>query len=238
MSYILDALKKSEEKRNALNVPAAAVPRGQLQGTKNNHLQWVVFALLLAAGSVWFITRPLQPEMVPATADHSPAIQTVAVVTEKNRPQPEPEPEQAAKPLTTQPSEQTAKSGQTIARQKNLIEPAKTMPVRIVPASPDPITAEHTSPPDHLAEVEESAVADKPVPNRSDLPLEKQLALPEITIAGHIYDKSPSARMVVINGKVRREKQHFGDGLILKEITTNGIILNHHGTVFRVGVFD
>jgi len=191
------------------------------------------------------MTRSLQPETVPITAIHSATTQPIAVVTEKISRLPEPElkqaepkPEQMEKPATAQPI-------LPIQVQQVLVEQTETTPTKIVSTSPemqadnpDSATPEHAPPPSQLTEPQESAVADMQIPNRTDLPLEKQHALPEIVIAGHIYDESPSARMVVINGKVRREKQRFGDGLILEEITAKGITLSHHGTIFRMGVFD
>ena len=252
MSYILDALKKSEEKRNTLILPTAAEPYNHLQGAKSHRIQWAVAALLLAAGSGWFMTRSLQPETVPITAIHSATTQPIAVVTEKISRLPEPElkqaepkPEQMEKPTTTQPAGETAQPIRPIQVQQVLAKQTETTPTKIVSTSPemqadnpDSATPEHAPPPSQLTEPQESAVADMQIPNRTDLPLEKQHALPEIVIAGHIYDESPSARMVVINGKVRREKQRFGDGLILEEITAKGITLSHHGTIFRMGVFD
>jgi len=245
MSYILDALKKSEEKRNTLNLPTTPEPYAHLQGVENHRIQWTLVALFLAAGSGWFITQSMQAETVPTTAIHSTATQPIAVVTEKNNRPPEPElkqaepkPEQLEKPATAQPI-------LPIQVQEVLVEKTEVTPTKTIPASPDKQAdnpgssmLEHTSPPGQLTDTQKPAVADMQIPNRADLPLEKQHALPEIVIAGHIYDQSPSARMVVINGKVRRENQRFGDGLILEEITTKGITLSHHGTIFRMGVFD
>ncbi len=76
------------------------------------------------------------------------------------------------------------------------------------------------------------------IPSRSELPPNRQNALPAISIAGHTYAETPSGNMVIINGKVSREKQHFGNDLVLEEITADDVTLNHHGTVFRMGIFE
>jgi len=59
-------------------------------------------------------------------------------------------------------------------------------------------------------------------PRRVDLPVHIQQALPPIRIEGHIYDANPSARMVIINGHVRREGQQLEGGLRLEGITETG----------------
>jgi len=65
-----------------------------------------------------------------------------------------------------------------------------------------------------------------------------QQSMSAIKIEGHIYDENPDARMVIINGKVRKEKQTISAGLLLQEITPDGVILNYQGRSVPIGVFD
>jgi len=62
--------------------------------------------------------------------------------------------------------------------------------------------------------------------------------MPEIKIEGHIYDIDPHARMVIINGLVRKEKHSIGSDMLLQEITSDGVIINYKGDLFHIGVFD
>jgi len=79
---------------------------------------------------------------------------------------------------------------------------------------------------------------DQSLPLRGDLPINEQNNLPGLKIEAHIYDDAPAARMVIINGHMLREGQSIDDGLVLEAITEKGIVLNHQGTRFRMGVFD
>jgi len=71
-----------------------------------------------------------------------------------------------------------------------------------------------------------------------ELSQNQQQAMPKIKIEAHLYDDDPRSRMVIINGKVRREKQTIGAGLVLQEITPDGVLLHYQGSVYHMGVFD
>jgi len=58
--------------------------------------------------------------------------------------------------------------------------------------------------------------------------------LPELKFAGHTYSKSPSSRLIIVNGKILRENQLIDINLRLVEITPNGVILDFRGTVFSL----
>lgn len=67
MSYILDALKRSELQRNATKIPTVAAPLGVLvESAHPGRMQWIVAAVVLAAaiaaGLLWWFgaTSPRQ----------------------------------------------------------------------------------------------------------------------------------------------------------------------------------
>ncbi|MDQ7000398.1 MAG: general secretion pathway protein GspB [Mariprofundus sp.] len=72
MSYILDALKKSEQQRAALNIPpeAPAPPRQPVSAMPRLRLSLVILLVLLTAG--WFIARLQTPD----NQQSSPAVST------------------------------------------------------------------------------------------------------------------------------------------------------------------
>jgi general secretion pathway protein B len=93
----------------------------------------------------------------------------------------------------------------------------------------------------HVAETSvQDTVPDAPSNTRSifELSPAEQRSMPKITIEGHIYDADSQVRMVIINGKVRKENQFVSDGLMLQKITPDGVILDYRGKVFHLGVFD
>ncbi len=71
-------------------------------------------------------------------------------------------------------------------------------------------------------------------PHFNDLPLQVKNNIPAFTIAGHTYSYQPDQRMLILNNTIVREGQALGNGLRLKEITWNGAILSYNGIVFSV----
>lgn len=69
-----------------------------------------------------------------------------------------------------------------------------------------------------------------PTVNELPAPLRNQLS--EISFSGYVYSKSKSDRMIIINGRVRREGDEIRTGLKLEEIRPDGAIFNYNGTRF------
>ncbi|MFQ5519241.1 MAG: general secretion pathway protein GspB, partial [Mariprofundus sp.] len=88
------------------------------------------------------------------------------------------------------------------------------------------------------ADAFEPSAADNNIVSISELPVHILQAVPSIDIQGHIYDNKPASRMVIINGRVVKEKKTISNGLILEEITPDGVILSFQKHVFHMGVFD
>ncbi len=51
-----------------------------------------------------------------------------------------------------------------------------------------------------------------------------------------MYSKPPATRFVYINSIRYSENSLISDGIILNEITENGIILNINGTLYRMPI--
>jgi len=232
MSYILDALNKSEEKRSAQHQPDTGIAGKPAQQQPGRDKRWLIIllgGLLLSGGLIW--SRLMLPD------EHKPAIATTsAVVPTPNTPQ--------ISPASSAPPPDDL-MGKKIWLRKQL-EPTvleqSPIPAAVVPAIQDTNEAEQlqASIIPHDVKVsphhEDDTYAN--IPDRSQLSAMQQAAVPAIRIEGHVYDKIPAARMVIINEQLRREGQPCGNGLMLEEITTDGVILSHNGTVFHIGTFD
>ncbi len=59
----------------------------------------------------------------------------------------------------------------------------------------------------------------------SELPLDIQRQIPNLTISSHIHSSTPSLRMVGINKRNYHEGDTIAQGLTLVSITENGVIL-------------
>jgi len=86
MSYILDALKKSEQQRATLNIPVEApvLARQQTSGMPRLRLSLVILLVLLTAG--WFIARLQKPDNHQPAPVISKQVTSKQAVTEQTTP--------------------------------------------------------------------------------------------------------------------------------------------------------
>ncbi len=262
MSYILDALKKSDQQRSRITMSdeAPAYVAQETSGTFRYGLPLILLIIALATG--WFFIyfqRPAIHQTLPSATE--PAPETISPTTQVPLKKADHHkgsirtpglhqnqlangaPEVSRTPLAEQhanhvpiniPESNTSmpnitKPGTTTSEQLPVFKP-------ITPVSPvSRANAQISEMPDNHAQV---SAAESGISSLKDLPVSVQQSLPTINIEGHIYDDNPAARMVIINGKIRREKQSLGAMLKLEEITPNGVILSYQGHVFHMGVFE
>jgi len=243
MSYILDALKKSEQQRGSLNAPmqTPTLASQPAPGTSPFVLPLILLAVALAAG--WFFSHFQQP----SNPQHSPAKTPITAPISHEAPTSrildqghiiplsgiEP-----AIPVTRAHQQSTASTANLTGHQASSTgNRPDSAPVfkPITPASP--VSRADSQLPELPDEIAQPSPAETDITSLSELPVSVQQSLPPINIEGHIYDDNPAARMVIINGVIRREKQRIDQNLKLEEITPNGVILSHQGHVFHLGVF-
>jgi general secretion pathway protein B len=216
MSYILDALQKSEKERKnegiptlqTIHTPRNTLPVGKIAGGAK-HLRWMLLILALIAiilGAMFLEN----PEPNSSLEQRS---------TEQNEHQEPSLPSKKPTILTMQ--KKVRKSAQTTP-----IFPSQ-MPIeqdqntsRAIIREPSPLA---------LTQDNENPVAN---PNDSKIPLLRELppsirdAIPKMKFAGHVYSTDRAQRMIMINQKILREGERVDSGLHLEEITWNGVILS------------
>ncbi|MDQ6997571.1 MAG: general secretion pathway protein GspB [Mariprofundus sp.] len=235
MSYILDALKKSEEKRGKMPLPVQQPAFAPEHAYRKRRFGLSIILLMAALLIGWCIAQWQQePNQKHASATASIAVKEVSRqdIVEKNRPA-------TAEVKTVEPLlvTETLAPSTAVDRPAPVIDVEEQQPVfrPVTPASPvRDIHAVRVS--DDAGHTE--AAANVAIQSLHDLPIAVQQSMPEIKIEGHIYDIDPHARMVIINGLVRKEKHSIGSGLRLQEITSDGVIINYKGDLFHIGVFD
>jgi general secretion pathway protein B len=72
--------------------------------------------------------------------------------------------------------------------------------------------------------------------NLNELPLSIQESLPALTISVALYSDDPASRMANINGQAMKEGQYLAAGLKLEEIIPDGVIFSYQNYRFRVGL--
>lgn len=204
MSFILDALKKSEQERRQRGIPDLHTEHAPMATPRGRVANWPIFiilALLLNAGLLLWWLRPWQP---PRQAEN----QTSPVMKTEQAP---PIPATPAGSTTVSVTAVTPTT-QTEAATPLPSAPIESVQVREMVVAPAPM-----------------AVA---IPAEKDLPPQLRAELPEIEISLHFFTSAPSARMVRINGRNLREGQLVNPHLTLQEITAEGVVLEFKGHVF------
>lgn len=217
MSYILDALKKSEQKRRRGSVPDIAALNEappQKAGKKRLWLYLIAAALLLNAGIFIWLMKPWEPDKALTVAENSAMIEN-GNASVKSSAQPRnmllpPKNEAQGKiatPSLAAPSmQEKSLSADTPVRELSLSGSMKNASVQGTQGV-------------------------------GDLPLSVQQSIPEIIISAHFYDSEPSSRIVSINGRVMREGQALSGGVKIERITKDGVIFVYQGYRFFKGIF-
>lgn len=203
MSFILDALKKSEaERQQQAGAEFAAVPAGTGESRSLKWL-WILAGLLAVNFAVLggLLLRPSAPPPAPAPAAT-----------------PEQPPESTAV-VTPSFEERVAK-----ARERET-EPEVPVPAEQPVAQPQAPAVKQTPPP-------ASAGQSSMLPRFNELRAEGVLQLPDLHLDIHVYSDVPKERFVFINMTKLREGDRLDEGPVVKSITPDGVVLDYQGTSF------
>lgn len=206
MSFILDALKKSEAERQKQKAPGiASIPES---GDSQSTSKWVwVIVILLAAnlGAVTYITLKPDTEEPPAPAEQPAPAMTA---------------ELAANPVDSPP--------QPLAEPVSQETPAvqSSPPVSIEPVTGEPTAEASISDPEPLP-----AVVDG-LPSFNELRAQGVLQLSDLHLDIHVYSGTPAERFVFINMSKYTENSTLAEGPTVIEITPDGVVLDHLGAAF------
>lgn len=240
MSYILDALKKSERERGHGGVPGVqTVHSSGLNYNNEKTTYWpyiLITAVVLNLGAIlYFIidkdsdteahlsrtqsqnTNEVVPQTVAADdTAHLPAGNSIENEATQAPPQNSPaEPEAVVPPATvavTEPARPVVKAKKNRANTNSIKEtPVATKKEDITPYQDE-------------------------VKDFHDLPQSTKQQLPAIVISAHVYSSNPLQRSIVINNNFLEEGEYVLDGLILHEITKDGAVLDYNGMLFHYGV--
>ena len=205
MSFILDALKKSETDRQQqgpsdfANVPSGA------ESPRAPRWLWVLAVLLAVNLAVLLgvLLRDGAPQIVP---------QSVRV--------PAANPEPAADSSFSEKIRE--------AREREFAARTSTSP------RPEPVAEPEPAPPPAAApqprrQPEFTLAA---LPTADQLRATGSIQLADLHLDIHVYSEKPADRFVFINMVRHREKSRLAEGPVVQEITPEGVILDYSGTRF------
>ena len=210
MSFILDALRKSERERQSNQTPGVA--QLWIQGKRGNRAFWLPLVMLLVGLNfslllfLWIKGGDDTAENITAT-DTSTRVDTIQPVTPTQRP---------------------ATPNNTLASRRLTAEMPADDRIAEIPGKPaTPVPAPVNLP-----------ATDNYVAPRSDLPslLELSLAgtinLKPLHLDIHVFSEDPAERFIFINMAKYREGDTLSEGPRVDAITKEGVVLVHQGRRF------
>lgn len=245
MSFILDALKKSENDRQRQGGPAlfevkVAAPRSALR-------PWAIaFALMLAANigivMLWLVMRqgsaPAAGHPPPGASGAQPPAVSAPSATVAAAP--------ATSPAAATPSAPAAPAAPAAAEPTALDEDGGVIggPRKGIAATPPRNGAGPSLNPDDYAPATEappdtgSASGRVKRATEAGVPLYQQVAttpgtqLPQLRLDLHAYAERPADRWVLINMHKVREGDSLPEGVHVDRITPSGAVLSYQGSQF------
>ncbi len=227
MSFILDALRKSEHERQRHTGPLLAAAPGTSRAART---PWIFVGLgfLLALNLVglvafwiWRDTREA-PSVAPPDEPPPPASLPADPATRSSAPAMAPE--RLIRPLTDE-----------------ALDTGPELPPAAAPSAPEPellpethagrttTSAATPSPPVGTANVATDSAG---VPTLSELEPAATAGLPVLNLDLHVYLPDASRRFVFINGTRYAEGAALKEGPIVERITRDGAVLSHRGVRF------
>jgi len=210
MSFILDALKKSEAERNRKTGPVLMDMRIARARRRLPAWVWVIAIVLLANLALlgYALLRSTKPPESVASVAATPAA-TPIVVT----PVPGVGNATSALPPPTLPTTPAATTGGVIMQSNAVVTPA-------TPGAP------YESQPATAISPEDAAL-----PSDEDL-RQSGITVPELRLSLHVYDSNPANRFVLLNSSRLFEGQETADGVRVERILPTGVILAWRGRRF------
>jgi general secretion pathway protein B len=231
MSFILDALKKLEQKRQRGSVPDLMTVHIPVPQEVKKRPIWpylIIAALVLNAALLLVWLRP----WIPSSNVIIPAVKPASEVKQKSLSAPK-----AAKQRST--SEQPNPKPPAVTAKKTAEE---TLDIHLPKTTTDnSLNTQHFK---ESVSINQPKAADvnksmpgNSLPELSQLPQSTQSEIPQLKILGHVYSNSPGTRLININGDIYKEGDTAGKNLKVEEITETGVILNYNGTRFLIRAF-
>jgi general secretion pathway protein B len=216
MSFILDALRKSEHERERRALPGLVESPVSRQAPST--LAWVLgtFGVLLvlnAAILLYVLLRPAttSPAPVPAPAPVATVLPPPVAAAVRAGPNLAPGDPSRIRPLAA--------------------EVAAADPMQEVP-EPPPVTHRVAPEPAPAIAPGRAPINGTVWPTLRQLPAAEASTLPPLNLDLHVYSSIAAQRFVIINGQRVREGGQLHEGLTVEQITPEGALLNRQGKRF------
>jgi general secretion pathway protein B len=225
MSYILDALRKSEVERRQGQAPDIGQSVQMVYKPRKKPVPaafWLTLALLLNAGVLGYVFWPeIRGGLASASMQHSVADSASSNAKEAAQISAVPG-ASSVSPAVDQ--EQAVGASSALAQRERQVSEVvrEEQPTIIVPRQ---VTQD------------EELTPTRPqgrVPHLVELPLSFQKSIPDLTFNSHIVSSNPLASSVMINNQYLRVGDRLGD-ILVERINEDSVIFSQGGQLFRIG---
>lgn len=227
MSYILEALKKSQAERQLGELPSIHAPQVQLHdgaasaSARRTPVWLALGGVAVAVAAALLLWQPWQADAAaPAVAAVVPVVLAQAVPA----PLPVAAPPAAVAPAPVAAFVPPAATAAPVHHARPVAEPKQETPGQAV--SPPVAAPAPAVPP--------TPAAEESVPGMRDLPEPIQRQIPAIAIGGYIYSKNPADRLLLIDKVLRHEGEELAPGLVLEKLQPKAAIFSFKGYRYRV----
>ncbi len=203
MSFILDALKKSETERLRQDTPGFSDVPGSTKEKSASHWIWII-VVLIGINLTVLVVMFMKPDL---TQNPDPVIPTAEAPSQPIR-----FPDTVAAAERSQPAATETRSG-----------PDTTASAAVAEQGPAPQTT---------VDYDSIAVVSESVGTFNNLRAQGVLILPDMHLDIHVYSREPEDRFVFVNMSKYKENAVLDEGPVVREITPDGVILDYLGTGF------
>ena len=250
MSYILDAIKKSDQQRQRGATPTLQTSQATIEVPKQPALlvYGLIVVILISAGIIIGIQRPWQDEQLSPVhtaviekpfesnpQENAPAPQSGLSHgisrTEKDLPTQKPAATvqgasasalASPSPSITQGAVANTKSETPGTPVKTAVSPQKNGVTLVTEKTTETVLT--------------SAPQEQKIMTIAELPPAIQQEIPKMAISVHVYSSKPKDRLVGINERMLREGDELSPGLKLEQITHEDMVFGYKGFHFRRSV--
>ena len=235
MSYILDALRKSEQERQRGQVPDIYNPSEKQASPERKRNIWPLVTAGIVVINLGVVGYLLLGK------DKTPSNQPLAVEAASPKPALKP----PAQPAVSQNAGGANLSGQSLSGQNPGSSSLGNQPAPTQPASTQPVAASRPVPQPSQPATRLAPAASEPsspLPNVAYMPRLEELSsadragIPDMNFSSHMYSSHPRFRSIIINGRRLKEGQFYDSDLQVREITEAGVIMSKGPVLFEVDV--
>lgn len=215
MSFILDALKKSESERQQQAPAAFATVPSSESSPRAPRWLWLLGGLLVI-NFIVLLSLILRSDDEPSSAPSTASVTT----------------DDSSRRSMASFAEQIEAAKRKDSQRQTQTAGVATQQTGASPAQPDADLSPTVT--DQSATFNPPVAAPSPanLPTIYELQANGALTLPELHLDIHVYSDTPEDRFVFINMSKQRERSQLSEGPIVKEITPDGVVLEHRGTTF------